>query len=298
MAKAKQIAKSKIGKIEPDHAPASLIANVEPRLGFSAVNASEPQAVHIHKSKSGLELPRKAFHSSIGFIVMLLWYLHCPVIYCLYVIGAGLFVISVADVWRFNSPAFAEEYEKKLGVLMRMSEKHKVNGVIWYIIAVMFCLIFYPRDLAVLSIMILSWCDTSASIFGRLFGRYTPPLPFHGKLFAPRKSLAGSLAAAAMGAFAAYLFYVYLGEAGSEGDLSWIGHTSMEERWVGNLVASPTRLPQLPPPRSTISLEKLCAVAGLSAAMAEAIEIWGLDDNLTMAPLAGLMLWSGLKVLK
>ena len=146
--------------------------------------------------------------------------------------------------------------------------------------------------------MILSWCDTGASIFGRLFGRYTPPLPFNGKLFAPRKSLAGSLASASIGAFAVYIFYTYLAASGSEGDLSWIGQTSLKERWVGSTVQAPTRLPQLPPPRSSISMEKLCVVSGISAAMAEAIEIWGLDDNLTMAPLAGAMLWSFLKLLQ
>lgn len=99
---------------------------------------------------------------STGFIAMGFWHFHTPVIYLLYILGAGLVVISLAEIGRFNSSSFAvcsrpsialiiakinkqEQYEKRLGVLMRMSEKHKINGVIWYIIAVMFCLIFYPR---------------------------------------------------------------------------------------------------------------------------------------------------------
>lgn len=50
----------------------------------------------------------------------------------------------------------------------------------------------------------LSWSDTTASTLGRLWGRYTPPLPSHFpgiKLlpFAPRKSLAGFLAATVTG---------------------------------------------------------------------------------------------------
>ena len=46
----------------------------------------------------------------------------------------------------------------------------------------------------------LSWSDTTASTIGRLWGRYTRPLPSHFPglpflRFAPRKSLAGFLAA-------------------------------------------------------------------------------------------------------
>lgn len=46
----------------------------------------------------------------------------------------------------------------------------------------------------------LSWSDTTASTIGRLWGRHTPPLPPHFPYipaikFAPRKSLAGFLAA-------------------------------------------------------------------------------------------------------
>lgn len=80
----------------------------------------------------------------------------------------------------------------------------RVNGTIYYLVGVLICLTFYPRgtysrmrgvpaasaklmddlalfaDIAVLAVIILSICDTSASVFGRLFGRYTPPLPFSG----------------------------------------------------------------------------------------------------------------------
>lgn len=59
------------------------------------------------------------------------------------------------------------------------------------------------RDIAVVSILILSWADTAASTIGRLWGRYTPPLPrripYIGLKFAPRKSTAGYAAAFLMG---------------------------------------------------------------------------------------------------
>lgn len=140
--------------------------------------------------------------------------------------------------------------------------------------------------------MILSWCDTAASVFGRLFGKYTPPLPFRGIIFAQRKSLAGSLAAFSVGAVAGYLFFYVFGPSGPEGDLSWLGPKGHHQGTPRP--EPPTTFSQLPYPQSHASLPLLCFITGLSAALSEAIEFWGLDDNLTMAPLAGLLIWFGL----
>ncbi len=86
-------------------------------------------------------------------------------------------IVVTADVIRLNNDGFEQIYERVLGFLMRESEKDKVNGVVWYLIGVISSLHFFPEDIACVSVMILSWCDTAASTFGRLFGRYTPPLP-------------------------------------------------------------------------------------------------------------------------
>lgn len=55
----------------------------------------------------------------------------------------------------------------------------------------------------------LSWCDTAASTFGRLYGRYTWPLPrsLLGLPLAPRKSVAGFVAAVITGAAIAIGFW-------------------------------------------------------------------------------------------
>ena len=81
----------------------------------------------------------------------------------------------------------------------------------------------------------LSWCDTAASFFGRLYGSYTPPLPqsmpipFTSFLsssnppvsirvplpFAQRKSTAGFLAGATTGALIVYAFWTYIAPLGA-----------------------------------------------------------------------------------
>jgi diacylglycerol kinase (CTP) len=63
----------------------------------------------------------------------------------------------------------------------------------------------------------LSWADTAASTFGRLWGSRTPPLPpcipILGFPLAPRKSLAGFLAASITGAAIVFSFWSWLAPA-------------------------------------------------------------------------------------
>jgi diacylglycerol kinase (CTP) len=97
---------------------------------------------------------------------------------------------------------------------MRVEERHKPNGVIWYLLGVLFVLACYPRDVAVLSILILSWADTAASTLGRLSSRHLPPgwnpaLPRRilGLPIARSKSAVGFLAAWATGTAVAVGYY-------------------------------------------------------------------------------------------
>jgi diacylglycerol kinase (CTP) len=69
------------------------------------------------------------------------------------VLIALLVIISTADVLRLNFPAFSELWETYVGFLMRESERDKINGVIWYLVGVIFVIGLYPRDVAVVSIL-------------------------------------------------------------------------------------------------------------------------------------------------
>ena len=85
-------------------------------------------------------------------------------------LGTALAIIVPADVLRLNHQGFERIYEKALGFLMRESEKVRAvlslsphaaltamqkatNGVIWYIIGVIWVLALYPLDVAVVSIL-------------------------------------------------------------------------------------------------------------------------------------------------
>ncbi|KAF5343593.1 hypothetical protein D9756_011596 [Leucocoprinus leucothites] len=131
------------------------------------------------KQKVDWEIPRKLLHSSIGFFTLYLYITESSVAEIVLVLWSSLCIIVPADILRLRSPAFERLYERVLGFLMRESEKHSTNGVIWYILGVNFALQFYPRDVATIAILILSWADTAASTIGRLYGPSSPRLPSH-----------------------------------------------------------------------------------------------------------------------
>lgn len=167
---------------------------------------------------------------------------------------------------------------------MRESEAHdKYNGVISYLAGAWAVMRFCQKDVAVLAILLLSWCDTAASTFGRLWGKYTPRVR-------KGKSLAGSLAAFVMGIFAALAFWVV------------IAPTVPQEWNTGiNAFAFDGTLALRPAVRETLGLSKdqgfvtgntalavVAVVSGLVASVSEAIDLWGLDDNLTIPILSGI----------
>lgn len=112
----------------------------------------------------------------------------------------------------------------------------------------------------------LSWADTTASTLGRLWGRYTPPLPAHFPglkflPFAPRKSLAGFLAATVTGALISIGFW-------HQGSVEW---EILNKGIIGQGITA--------------------VVVGLGGAVVEALDL-GFDDNVTLPILSGAIIWA------
>ncbi|RUS30395.1 hypothetical protein BC938DRAFT_479447 [Jimgerdemannia flammicorona] len=136
----------------------------------------------------------------------------------------------------------------------------KFNGVAYYLAGCIIALVLFPKDIASLSIIYLSWCDPTASICGRLWGQYTPKYN--------NKSLAGSLGAAVVGMLVTYGFYGYM-----------IAHDYDHPSWS----------PQARAPLGLVAL-----FGGTVAAFAEAIDLFGWDDNLTIPVLSAVLMWMAL----
>lgn len=237
----------------------------------SLENANVAGQIHKH------EVPRKLLHVSIGFLAIYLYRTgHHPQRLVGPLAGA-LVPIASADLLRFYHKPFNALYIRVLGALMRESEVRGWNGVVWYLVGTISVLAVFPKDVATLSILLLSWCDTAASTFGRLYGRHTPAIR-------RGKSLAGSLAAAIVGAVTAGIWWGWLirDVAGDDDGVMWRGRLA-----VGSGAA------QL---HGGWALAAMSVLTGVVASASEVLDLWGLDDNVVIPVVSAIGIWGLLKV--
>ena len=219
-------------------------------------------------------------------------------------LSSALAVLIPIDILRLRYPSLEHAFEKCVGIFMRDSEKvchapispsythhqwfsqKSSNGVIWYILGVNAVLVALPLDIAVVSVLMyvllcfsprpasssphsLSWADTAASTFGRLYGSRTPRLPkrLFGLLpLAPRKSLAGFIASTLTGTAISMAFWSLLAPARQHG-LTWSWHDGVSQSFTSGAhgAGSP------PTFAGWVGLLTIGVVAGLVTGIAEAL---------------------------
>ncbi|KAF2403204.1 hypothetical protein EJ06DRAFT_506512 [Trichodelitschia bisporula] len=279
---------SSSGHLELPLPNARAISRSPSPLGLIPCHTQFRSFIHRH------EVPRKALHVSVGFFTTYLYATGVPTSSIHPVLLAALIPVVTADLLRFNYPPFNAFYTRVLGALMRETEvKDRYNGVIWYILGAFLVLRFCPKDVSVVSVLLLSWCDTAASTFGRLWGRYTPRV---GK----GKSLAGTLAAMVVGMGAAAVFWGWVAPTwGAPGGFD-VGEQAFAFQGQLTLPEVVRGLLGWSREESTVggglALGIVSVWAGVVAAASEAVDLWGLDDNLTIPVLCGAGLWGFFKV--
>ncbi len=252
-------------------------------LGLIPIHRHWRTFVHKH------EVPRKALHVSIGFFVVWLYLSGTQTrAVCPYLMGA-LVPIAAVDVLRHHNAPFNRFYVKALGALMRESEFAGYNGVIFYLLGAWAVLYAFPKDVGVMGTLLLSWCDTAASTFGRLYGRYTPRIR-------KGKSLAGSLAAFIVGVGTSVFFWGWLaptkGPFPGDENFMFTGTLSLPAT-VADAVGLDAAKASI---SGALALGVMSVWSGLVAASSEVVDIFGWDDNLTIPVLSGLGIWGFLKI--
>lgn len=252
-------------------------------LGLIPIHRHWRTFVHKH------EVPRKVLHVSIGFCVVWLYTTGTRTETVPPYLMAGLIPIATTDFLRHRYSSVNRLYVRLLGALMRESEYSGYNGVIFYLLGAWAVLYFLPKDVAVMSVLLLSWCDTAASTFGRLWGRYTPRLR-------RGKSLAGSLAAFLVGVATSIFWYGWLvpaiGPMPGDEDFMFKGTLSLPLAVTNALGVSRSAATV----SGTLALAILGLWNGFAASASEVVDIFGWDDNLTIPVLSGIGIWGFLKI--
>jgi diacylglycerol kinase (CTP) len=176
---------------------------------------------------------------------------------------------------------------------MRESEVDGYNGVVWYLAGTWAVMRFFPKDVGVMGVLLLSWCDTAASTIGRLWGRYTVRLR-------RGKSLAGSAAALAVGVITAWTFWGWaVPRFGTPNGYDVPPH-SMAFQGTLALPSSVKNLLGWSKDSGVIegrtALSVLSIWSGVVASVSEAVDLFGWDDNFTIPVLCGVGLYTFLKV--
>ena len=254
-------------------------------LGLIPLHRHYRYLIHKH------EVPRKALHVSIGFFTLYLYTRGTQTHAITPWLWGALVPIASMDLLRHRYPAVNRFYVKSLGALMRETEVDGYNGVIWYLMGAAVALQFFPKDVGVMSVLLLSWCDTAASTFGRIFGRYTIRLR-------RGKSLAGSLAAWIVGVATAALFWGYFAPRRGSFFNDQAGGFMFQDRLA--LPVQVTRLLSWKDGAGAITgnlaLGVMSVLTGLIASGSELIDLFGWDDNFTIPLLSSLGLYGLLKV--
>lgn len=250
-------------------------------LGLIPIHRHWRSIIHRH------EIPRKVLHVSIGFFTLHLYARGTSAALIHPWLLGALIPIASTDYLRHTFPRFNRLYIRVLGALMRESEVDGWNGVIWYLLGAWTVLYFFPKDVGVMGVLLLSWCDTAASTFGRLYGRYTPRIR-------RGKSLAGSAAAAMTGALTAGFFWGWM-----------VPRYRFDEGFMfkGTLtlpaIVREDLLGWTAECQGSVAGWMALGIVGLwsgfVASASEVVDIFGWDDNLTIPVLSGLGLWGFFK---
>lgn len=251
-------------------------------LGLIPIHRHWRTFVHKH------EVPRKVLHVSIGFFVVWLYFTGTQTSAVAPWLFAALVPITTVDWLRHRYASFNRFYVKVLGALMRESEYSGWNGVIFYLLGAWIVLYTFPKDVAIMSVMLLSWCDTAASTFGRLWGRYTPRLR-------RGKSLAGSTAAFLVGVATSYFFYGWLAPTigPQPGDETFLFKGALS---LPSALTETLGLSEQPTITGALALGVMGIWSGFVASASEVVDIFGWDDNLTIPVLSGIGIWGFLKI--
>jgi dolichol kinase len=117
------------------------------------------------------ELVRKAIHLSSAAIPLLYWFVleRHHVLEGVIVLA---FLFLSAEYFRLHSETSRRLFMRVFGSALRSHEHENLTGATYVFVGAVLCIFLFPKEIAVVSLLILSVSDTCAALIGIPFGRH------------------------------------------------------------------------------------------------------------------------------
>ena len=102
---------------------------------------------------------------------MLSYGLGCTRDSVVYVLFSLFCVITSLEVLRVHSAWFNSYFLRAFKLLLRKNEVDRISGTPYYLASTMIAVAFFPKPVAILSILFLAMADPLSSVFGILYGK-------------------------------------------------------------------------------------------------------------------------------
>jgi dolichol kinase len=96
-------------------------------------------------------------------------------------------LLVIVEILKYKNDSIYNLYLKYFKQMLREHEydrgKYRINGATWVLLSAIFCIIVFPKLIAVFGLLMLSFADSTSALTGRMWGK---------KLFAPNRSYVGT----------------------------------------------------------------------------------------------------------
>lgn len=114
-------------------------------------------------------------HIALGIIILILLYFFYDDVKDITILALSIFALIglLTDLLRMSSNRFNILLTKRLlPFLFSKNESEGINGATFFFFSSALCLLLFTKEIAITSVAILTLCDPTASITGRLFGKH------------------------------------------------------------------------------------------------------------------------------
>jgi len=132
------------------------------------------------------EIYRKMIHYSSASISIGYLFIQKEIV--LLILGILLAFMFIVELVKYKSNFIYDLYMKNFKHMLREHEydknRFRINGASWVIFAAIFCIILFPKLIAVTGLLMLSFADSTSALAGRMYGK---------KQYAPNRSYVGTI---------------------------------------------------------------------------------------------------------